>query len=138
MFCPNCGSEIKDGIGFCNNCGAKIVNKSKFNFKKLLIPIFIALILLIVPYGVYRIYDYNVNKYVSDNVYVYFTENGSCLHFTNDEKKGTLVDINNQGWWKTKELFGVEKFINKKGEEKEREATNKIKKAYLSPVLIKY
>ena len=136
MFCSNCGSEIKDEIGFCNNCGAKIVNKSKFNFKKLLIPIFITLILLIVPYGVYRIYDYNVNKYVSDNVYVYFTENGSCLHFTNDEKKGTLVDINNQGWWKTKELFGVEKFINKKGEEKEREAINKIKKIVIDNKII--
>lgn len=24
MFCPNCGSQVKDGAVFCENCGAKI------------------------------------------------------------------------------------------------------------------
>jgi putative ABC transport system substrate-binding protein len=29
MFCPNCGSQIKDGNSFCPNCGAKIESQNQ-------------------------------------------------------------------------------------------------------------
>ena len=26
MKCPNCGTELNDGLAFCSNCGYKMVN----------------------------------------------------------------------------------------------------------------
>lgn len=33
MFCPNCGSQIEDGMKFCTNCGAKVELETIINEK---------------------------------------------------------------------------------------------------------
>lgn len=38
MFCPNCGSEIKEGKKFCSNCGTKVKNYKTTTTSKI-IPI---------------------------------------------------------------------------------------------------
>lgn len=124
MFCPNCGKEMNDGAVFCSNCGwskSDVGNKNKSNianvFKKLKIPFFIVIAIAVVLFGI-KTYMSIERSRVYDKVYAYITDDGKVLHYTHDEKKGSLVEMGN-GWMADRyDIFGTKQYIDKKGEAK--------------------
>lgn len=93
MYCPNCGTQIRDGASFCSNCGATITNRQKHKLKKKWIVLISVICVLVVLCAILLpLYFTSPVLPVSSET----SDGKSTFTYNFDKKTGTLTIVNRQ------------------------------------------